>query len=362
MSRLGMKTEEKTRKPNGSRHQIAVLGCAHGHVGLYAEEILQFPDAVITSVWDPDKSRAAAFAETYGCNPADDMEELLRDREVDSVIIGSETSRHTECCVAAAEAGKSIVLQKPMALTLEDCDRILETVKNHGVLFSMAWQMRVDPQNLKIREILQSGILGRITLLRRKHCLSTHLWPDFENSWHVRPELNRGMWMDDAAHAFDFIYWLFGMPSSVFAEIDTLINPRIPDDTGVAVFRLENGAICEVVSSFTAGAGENTTEIHGDQGTLIQNFGDAVSAATPRKPDRTGLKWIFNGEADWTRSDLPSPTSQAERIRALARPIVDFLIGKRPPIATASEGRDVTQMLLASYESASQGRRIHLRI
>jgi len=337
---------------------IAILGWAHGHVGLYAEEFRKMPDTRIVASWDHDEARVNHCAERYGCRGATDLEEVLRDGGISAVVVGVETSMHADVCAAAAEAGKAILLQKPMALTLEDCDRIIEAVETAGVPFSIAWQMRVDPQNLRIQDILRSGLLGKITMFRRKHCLATHIWPDFDKTWHVRPELNRGLWMDDAAHPFDLVCWLFGKPRSVIAEIDTLLNPIVPDDSGVAVFRTEENVMVSVFSSFTANAGENTTEIHGDKGTLIQNYGDAVSVSTPRPAGSCGLRWILNGESEWTESGIPSPTSQADRIRAIARPAIDFFLGKRGPIGTAQEGRDVTEMLLASYESAATGRRV----
>jgi predicted dehydrogenase len=223
----------------------------------------------------------------------------------------------------------------------------------------MLWQMRVDPQNMKIKEVMDSGILGQILMFRRKHCLSTHTWPAFQDTWHVKKELNRGMWFDDASHPFDLVRWMFGKPRSVMAEIDTLVNPRVPDDNGIAVFRAESGAIVEVFSSFTANAGETTTEIHGDKGSLIQLYGDGVSCGTPRAGEVPALRWLLNGETAWTDSGIPAPSGgHGIRIADLSRPLVDFFLGNRAPIATVYEGRDVVEMLLASYESARIGKRI----
>ena len=81
--------------------------------------------------------------------------------------------------VAAAEAGKNILCQKPMELTLADCDRMIEAVEKAGVKFMMAHQMRHDPANLKMKEIIQSGTLGRIGLLRRRNCIPALFNQDF---------------------------------------------------------------------------------------------------------------------------------------------------------------------------------------
>ncbi len=337
---------------------IAVLGWAHPHVGLYAEDISKMEDAWLVTSWDHDATRGEANQVKFGCGFSTHLEEVLDNKEVEAVIIGTETSMHVEACVTAAEAGKAIALQKPMALTLEQCGRIISAVEKNHVPFTLLWQMRMDPQNQRIKELIEEGTLGKVVMFRRKHCLGTHIWPDFDKTWHVKPELNRGMWMDDAAHPFDLVLWMFGKPKSVVAEIDTLLNPLIPDDNGVALFRTQDGKIVEVYCSFTANAGETTTEIHGDKGTLLQYYGDAVSSNTPRRGGGPSLCWLLNGQTEWTDSGIPSPASHADRLRALSRPMVDFFQGKRGPIATAQEGCEVTEMLLASYESALTGKRI----
>jgi len=216
----------------------------------------------------------------------------------------------------------------------------------------------VDPQNVEMKRLIESGTLGRIYMVRRRHGLSTHVWPGFENTWHVKPALNRGMWADDAAHAIDFLLWLLGKPQSVSAEIATLRSPKVPDDNGIAVFRYADGKFAEVASSFTCLAGENTTEIVGEMGVVIQNFGDGPSTQVARAKDAVGLKWFLKGAKEWTNSAIPSPAGHGERIAALAPELAKFLRGERPAICTAEEGRASLMMTLASYRSAEQGRRV----
>ena len=167
-----------------------------------------------------------------------------------------------------------------------------------------------------------------------------------------------GMWADDASHAIDFLYWLFGRPRTVMAEIDTLLNPRVPDDHGIAVFRYEDGLMAEVVSSFTSVAGENTTEIIGENGVIIQNFGDQPSAGAPKPPGAIALKWYTEAKGDWQVADFEPPSSQGVRIAGLARPLAEFAAGQRKPIAAVREGREVLNITLACYRSAESGRRV----
>jgi len=338
---------------------VGILGFAHAHVSSYCYAWLNGPALGVRVVagWDHDADRAASAREQYGVELCESAEALVRRDDIDAVVIAAETSMHADLAELAAAAGKAIVLQKPMALTLDEAGRIVSTVENAGVPFTMAWQMRVDPQNIEMKSLLEAGVVGRVLMVRRRHSLSTHTWEGFEDAWYVDPALNRDIWADDAAHPIDFIYWLLGMPASVTAEIESLLHPKIPSDNGIAIFRYEGGPLAEVVCSFTCVAGENTTEIVGEKGVVIQNYGDGPSANAPRPEGAAGLKWFLQETGAWTESAIASPANHGERIGGLAGPLAEFLHGRRPPIATAREGRDVLKMTLACYESAEQGRR-----
>lgn len=332
--------------------KLGILGFAHGHVGMYIAEWRKRADVELVAGWDHDVERA----KKSGIPAAGSVADVVT--RVDAVVIAAETSMHAELVEQAAAAGKAIVLQKPMALTLAQADRIVNAVKQAGVKFTLAWQMRVDPHNLQMKALLKEERFGRLLILRRRHCLATQHMANFENLWHNQPEYNRDIFADDAAHPIDFIYWLLGKPASVTCEMGTLLNPKVPNDTGIVIFRYADGTFAEVVCSFVAPAGENNTEITFSNGVIVQNFGDAPNSGIPRPPGGIQLKWYARGDKEWTVSQLPDVKSQGDRIAGLATPIVEFLQGKRPAIATAAEGREVLKMVLASYESASTGKRV----
>jgi predicted dehydrogenase len=339
--------------------RVGILGFAHGHVGMYCGQWAKMDGVKVVAGWDHDAERLANARKQFGIDTAGSAKELCGRGDIDAVVIGAETSLHAEMVEAAASAGKSVVLQKPMALTLADAERIIAAVERAGVRFTMAWQMRVDPQNLQMRELVKSGTIGRVYQVRRRHCLPTNLWGEgFEKSWHVKPELNRGMWADDAAHAIDWMMWMFGVPQTVTAEIATLRSPKVPDDNGFAVFRYADGMMGEVSCSFVQLAGENNVEIVGERGVIVQNFGDLVSCSSPRMAGAPGVRWILAGEKEWHASEIATPASHGERIAGLAGPLLEFLQGKREAIATAREGRDALKMVLASYRAAELGRRV----
>ena len=335
---------------------IGILGFAHGHVGIYCAKWRENPALGVRVVagWDHDGVRLAEAAGKHALEACTTAEALVARADIQAVVIAAETSRHAELVELAAAAGKTVILQKPAALTLAEADRIVRAAQR--VPFTLAWQMRVDPHNVQARDLLAAGTFGRIFMLRRRHTLNTQDWPNFEKSWHVQPALNRDIFADDAAHPMDFVYWLRGLPASVTAEVTTVLNPKIPNDNGIAIFRYPDGALAEVSCTFVARAGENTLEIVCENGVIIGNYGDGPSAGN-RPAGAPQLKWWRKG-AGWTNSELPEIKNQGDRIGGLAAPLAAFLHGQRPPIATAEEGRDVLRMALASLQSSAEGRRI----
>ena len=338
---------------------IGILGFAHGHVDAYCIRWREGGDVRVVAGWDHDSARLAAAAGKHALIMCDSAASLLARVDVQAVAITAETSHHAELVELAAAAGKAIILQNPMALTLAEADRIVAVVEQHRVPFTLAWQMRVDPHNLLARDLLRSGDFGQLYMVRRRHCLNTQDWGKFEETWHVKPELNRDIFADDAAHAVDFIYWLRGRPASVVAEMGTLLNPQVVNDNAIAIYRYADGSFAEVSSTFVSpAAGENTLEIVAEKGVIIGNYGDSPSTSA-RPAGAPQLKWWLKG-AGWQVSDLPEITSQVQRIAGLAAPLADFLLGRRPPLATAREGRDVLRMIQACYDSAASGNRIQL--
>ena len=340
--------------------KIGLLGCAHAHVNIYCTQWNRDASLDIQpmAVWDRDGARGARMAEQFGLQICDSPAALLERTDLAAVVIASETSLHAELVEVAAAAGKAIVLQKPMALTLAEGQRIAAAVGEERVPFTMAWQMRVDPENMKMRELINDDVLGRIYQIRRRHCLSMLLNPAFESSWHVDPRYNRDIFADDAAHAIDFVYWLFGVPQAITARMTTAHKATMPNDQGVALFEYAHGLLAEVSSSFTSIAGENTTEIVGEKGVLVQNYGDAPSADKRFDADAPSMKWYLRAEDQWVISDVEAPKAQGERIAGLAGPLADFLHGRCPPLATFEDGLNALRMVLGCYEASETGRRV----
>lgn len=346
-----------------SRINVGVISFAHGHVNAYCSRMKDWDDVRLVAAWDDNEERGRKQADTFGMEFTPHLEDVLGRQDIDAVIVTSETNKHGDHCVAAAEAGKHILLQKPMALTLEDCDRIIAAVDKAGITLRMAFQMRCDPVNQKMKQLIDDGTLGKVGTLRRRHCLSLLFNPAFFTGltrWHVDPVANKGMFMDDAVHAADFLYWLQGEPVSVMAEIDNVLTEVAPDDTGMAIYRFADGAFGLLYNASVTLGAEITTEIYGDQGAVQHYWGDGVS--TPFAPEgAVPLKLLRKGQPQWEEIAIPVPKSHGERIAAVPRPWIDQLKAEAAPDCDARGGKVSTAMCLGAYESAATGRRVSLK-
>ncbi len=341
--------------------RIGILSHAHGHANVYCQVMQRFDDVKLIANWDDNEERGRQAAQNYGLDYRAHADAVIKDPTIDAVIITCETNRHAEFVERAAAEGKHILLQKPMATTLVDCDRIIAAVRKAGVKFSMAFQMRHDPVNLKIKELLDQSAVGNVAVVRRRHALNLLLNPSFLDGptrWHVDPVANVGMFFDDASHAADWFLWLLGMPRSVIAEIDNVVTRVAPDDNGVAVFRFGRGEMGILLNSSTTVAAISTTEIYGDKGTIVQDYGDQPGAITPRPEGIAPLKLIRKGDRQWTEFHLGIPASQGERLANVPRPFIDYLRGLTNQTISAEEGRQSVEMVLGAYRSAQEGRRI----
>lgn len=344
-----------------SKVSLGIVSFAHGHAGTYCRRLLSYDDVKLAACWDDNEARGRANAEQFGMTYSPHVEDLFNHPEIQAVIITCETNRHAEMTLAAAAAGKHILCQKPMALTLADCDRMIAAVDKAGVQFMMAYQMRHDPSNIRMKELIDSGVIGKIGLLRRRHCIPVLFDPNFVNGptrWHFDPEKNLGMFMDDASHATDFIHWMLGRPVSVMAEIENTLTEVAPDDTGVAIYKFTGGAMAVLVNSSVTLAGENTTEIYGDQGVIIQNHDDLPSTNVTPPPGAIALKLYTKGASEWQDLGIPIPKSHGERIAGVPRAFIDCLKAETEPPTTANDGRVSVEMVLGAYQSAREGRRI----
>jgi myo-inositol 2-dehydrogenase/D-chiro-inositol 1-dehydrogenase len=223
-------------------------------------------DVRVRSVFSPRMDNSRGIAEQYGIESVKpNYRELVNDPGIDAVLICSPTETHTEQIIAAAEAGKDIFCEKPIALSLEEIQSALDAVKSAGVHLMIGFNRRFDSQFARVRGVVESGRLGEIELLRITSRDPAPPPPEYISS-------SGGMFLDMTIHDFDMARYITGSEViEVFAEARVRVDPRIGDlgdiDTAAVTLSFENGALALIDNSRRACYGyDQRLEVFGSSG------------------------------------------------------------------------------------------------
>lgn len=340
--------------------RIGVLSFAHGHQAAWCQVFAGRPDARVVAIWDDDESRGRKQATALGVEYFRDVDALLRRSDIDAVTICAENVKHADLAVAAARAGKHIMMQKPMATTVEDAGRIVAAVKKAGVKYMQAHNLRFDPLHVMIKQVVDSGRIGRISVVRRRHShhfaidpgdLRRILW------WMADPALSGGgALMDEGAHATLWFIWMFGYPQSVTARMST-VTPGLPvEDNALLLFEFAGNIMGSLQTSWTEPAGESTIEIFGDKGAIVATGTDIASSRT--MPEQTPPLRIYS--TDTGRWEYPG----VELIKARTAPppnaFVDCIVNDTPSPVPVEEAAMAVHIAVGAYRSARSGQTVPL--
>lgn len=148
--------------------KVALLSFWHVHALDYEKDANQHPGTQVTAIWDEDPARGSKEAENRGIPFYENLDELLADDEIDGIIVTTPTHLHRDVMVAAAKAGKHIFTEKVVAATNKECDEIMDAVREAGVVMTVSLPRLNASYTLAIRNILEQGILGKLTLVRTR--------------------------------------------------------------------------------------------------------------------------------------------------------------------------------------------------
>jgi myo-inositol 2-dehydrogenase/D-chiro-inositol 1-dehydrogenase len=326
---------------------VAVIGV--GLIGAYHADNLahRVPGARLIGIADPLPGVAEALAARLGCRGTRDYEELIDDSEVNAVVIAAPPRHHAEAIVAAAQAGKAVFCEKPIAHELADADTAIRATRAAGVLFQIGFQRRFDRAFRHAHEQIAAGEIGNIHLLR-----SLTRDPALDQPERVPPF---GIFRDTMVHDFDVLRFLGGgaEPEEVFAVADALILPdwkaRGLLDTAVVTLRLDSGAFATAEASFQAVYGYDVrAEVFGSAGML--RIGDQ----SPINVVRHDVIGSTQPRPHWF-VDLFDQAYVAE----LAH-FVDCVRSARRPDCTGEDGRAALVIALAAIRSVESGRPVRI--
>ena len=272
---------------------------------MHAEAMREIPGLRLVAASRQDGAALAAFCRRFGATPYTDYRELYRDPAVDAVVIATPHETHAEVAVAAARAGKHILLEKPMALSLFDCDRIIAAAREARRKLMVGHVNRFARAYRTAKALLDSGELGDVVF--GVSTMSKQWMEPNRRSWHLSRETGGGMWLTAGLHCLDRLVWLVGSRvSSVCAQLDTRFFDQAADDVGLIFVRFCNGSFGTVVSTaYRHGAPKHLTELTCTSGALNIEYGAGVVIGKGEKwtpvPDSGSDAWMHEALAhEWS--------------------------------------------------------------
>jgi len=326
----------------------AMIGTGRVHRWM-APAIKAAEDTRLVAVLSRDRAKAAAFAEKQGIPEAyDSLDDLLGHPEVDAVYIASPNGLHARQTIMAAEAGKHVLCEKPMAPTTDECRSMIEACQKHGVKLGIALQFRQHPAHLKMREITASGELGRMVFANAQ----VEIPPIPTPGWYYDPVMAGGgvMYMS-GVHRLDLLRFILGCEVE---EVSAFIGDQTPErpfeDMVVAMLRFDTGAYGTVHFSLNIPHGTNNLEVHGSQASL---FG----------LDTTSQWWGGGGGELVLKKEAATVKYEFKKTDLYKDEIEDFNRCIREggePMATGIDGLRAAEISIAMFESGRQGKNIRI--
>lgn len=326
---------------------FAILGT--GMVARYhATAVAQTPGTRLVAVCGSGPERAEAAAR-FGAPYVDDYRALLARPDVDVVCICTPSGLHAEQAIAAARAGKHVLVEKPMALTLADADAMISASREAGVLLGVALQRRTDPVFKAVHASIVAGEMGRLVLgsvtvpyLRTQEYYDSAAW---RGTWALD---GGGALMNQGIHLVDLLLWYLGDVTEVQARSATLRHAIEVEDCLTATLHFANGALGSIVATTAAAPGfPHRVEVYGDKGG-VQLEGEGVA----RWPSRNNESKTENeGPAAAGAGANPAAISAVGHT-ALVSDLAAAIREGRSPLVPGEEGRRSLALVLAVYEAA----------
>ena len=354
--------------------RTAVVGC--GKVSsIHANALDEAPEAEIVGFCDRDLSRAKGMATRFGGQAFASLDQLLRETEPQALVVCTPHPVHADATEAAASAGAHVLVEKPMAASLADCDRMIAATRRAGVQLGVVSQRRFYEPVKRMKAAIDAGKIGKPVL----GIFQMYSWRD---EAYYASDPWRGTWdgegggvlVNQSPHQLDLLLWLMGPIAEISGYWANLNHPSVEvDDTAVASIRFRNGGLGAIITSVSQKPGIYTkVHIHGSNGASIGVETDSGA---------TFVAGVSEGVADPPLNDvwtIPNEEGALARFEAEDRQLAqvrnvmthyhalqirEFLkacgIGKTPAV-TGEDGRRVVETIQAIYRSQREGRPIQL--
>ncbi len=332
--------------------RFGIVGC--GVISPHhAKAVTAAPDAELVACCDIIPERAKNLADEHGTPKVyTDYKDLLADPNVDAVNVCVPSGLHGEVTIAAAKAGKHVLCEKPVEITLPQIDAMITECRKAKVKLGVIFQRRTSPLWNKIKKVIDDGSLGKLVLgdLYIKYFRSQEYYDsgEWRGTWALD---GGGCLMNQGVHMIDILRYLMGPAKSMYALADHLARKIETEDTACAVIKWANGAfgVLQGTTSVTPSM-KHRLEIHGELGGVIVEGESILRWSVPDVPNPQEVK----DEVGDTSGDAKAITSDGHTIQVMD--LCEAIKNDRDPMITGEEARKAVELILGVYESAKTGK------
>lgn len=321
--------------------RVGIVGAGNIARRYHIRGYLTSGQAELLAVTDAVPEVAAQAAEQYGIPRVyKDYTELLADPDIDAISICVPNRFHAPITIAAAEAGKHVLVEKPISLNLQEAYAMREAAKKNNTIVMVEYPMRFDSGYRKAKQIIDEGHLGQIVLVKGTWC---HGGPEMytKGTWFFSKELaGGGALIDLAVHKIDVIRWLVGDIEEVTGFHSTLTKSIEVEDNGVMALRFKNGVLGLIDASWSVRSVQVRTEIYGTKGRLVIQD-SPVTTVEAHFSDALNGKLVLHHQKD-TGDDDPHVKCVRYFVECVAA-------GKQPDVATLDDGVAAMEVLAKIY-------------
>lgn len=331
-----------------------IVGCGDISNKRVAPAIINQPNSRLLAAMSPYKQEVDNFAEKFGISKRyAELHEMLDDEEIDAVYVATPIFLHYEPALEALKHGKHVLVEKPMALTIEQCEKLVTEAKNRNVKLGVAYFRRFFPKLKEVKRIIKEGIIGNVIQIR----IIYHTWYNPETndpkSWRVKKAKAGGgpLW-DMGSHKLDMLVDLIGMPKTLSAIMTTQTHSYEVEDSCSIIMEMENGAHCLASFNWNSKFWSDEFEILGTLGKIRLAPCDSENIEIQLNPR------LMKGLGKEVTSII-IPNHQNVHY-PLIDDFVNAVIDNRDPVVSGIEGYKTNKILAAVEEAYATGKRIVL--
>ena len=338
---------------------VGIIG-SQFEASIQAESLKAVPNVKVVAAASPTEAHVKSFAKRYGIPKTfTNYKDMLKLDEIEIVTLAIPNYLHAQATIAAAEAGKHVVCEKPLCMNLKEADQMIDACRKNGVKLMYAEELCFAPKYVRAKQLADEGALGRIYLV--KQC-EKHFGPHSDWFWDVNLS-GGGVLFDMGCHAFEFMRWFYDKPAveSVYADMDTYVHGSLTkgEDDSLAIVRFQGKRKGLAEDSWAKRGGmDDRVEIFGSEGVAYAylHMGIALMTysekgygyAVEKAPSTKG--WTFTIYEELWNYGFPQEMAH----------FVDCVANDKKPMEAGEDGKAMLEMILAAYESARTGRKVPL--